>query len=172
MKNFTLILKTVERCNLNCSYCYFFNGSDRTYLQRPKFIDRDTIDALVNFIRDGIKVLGIDSLSVILHGGEPLMQPKEDFVYLLEKFQGVFSEINLSFAMQTNATLVTNKWIDLLKKYNVGVGVSIDGPPDYHNRYRVDHRGNGSYEYVLRGIELLREGLDSKLGCLAVVTQK
>jgi uncharacterized protein len=97
------------------------------------------------------------------------MQPKEDFIYLIQTFTNHLTAVNLSFSMQTNATLVTNKWIDLLNKYEVSVGVSIDGPEEYNDKYRLDHQGNGSYERVVRGIKLLQDKLFNKPGCLTVI---
>ena len=168
MSSLSIVLKTVERCNLNCSYCYFFNGLDQTYLKRPKFITRYTVDALANFIDTGVKSLDIQDVHIVLHGGEPLMQPKEDFIYLVEKLKNTIL-VDLSFSLQTNATLVSNKWVDLLNKYQIGVGVSIDGPQEYHDKYRIDHQKNGSHERVINGIKLLQTNLSSNLGCLTVI---
>jgi uncharacterized protein len=97
------------------------------------------------------------------------MQPKDDFVYLIETLKRSLNKIELSFSVQTNATLVTKKWIDLFKKYEISVGVSIDGSKKYHDQYRIDHAGNGSYDQVVRGIKLLQEGLSSNIGCLTVI---
>ena len=83
-KSLTVIVKTVERCNLNCSYCYFFNGLDKSYKKRPKFISKLTIDNLIMFLDNAIKIHGVDDLVIGLHGGEPLMQPKSDFIYFVE----------------------------------------------------------------------------------------
>jgi uncharacterized protein len=144
MSSLNIVLKTVERCNLNCSYCYFFNGLDQTYLKRPKFIKKETIDYLAKFLKEGSDSLEIKKIDIILHGGEPLMQPKEDFIYLIEKLKSALSDLDLSFVVQTNGTLITKKWIELLNKYKVGVGVSIDGPPEYHDKYRIDRNKNPS----------------------------
>jgi uncharacterized protein len=168
-KNINIIIKTVERCNLNCSYCYFFNGLDQSYIKHPKFISKDTINNIAVFIQKGIEDLGINEVSIGLHGGEPLMQPKEEFIYLIETLQNSLKDTNLYFTLQTNATLVTEKWIDLLSTYKVLVGVSFDGPEEYHNKYRLDHNGIGSYDRVIRGIQLLQEKLEKKPGCLTVV---
>jgi uncharacterized protein len=168
MKSLDLILKTVERCNLNCSYCYFFNGLDKSYLKRPKFISRDTIDSLVLFLLDAVENYQIDEISLGFHGGEPLMQPKEDFIYIVESIKKSIT-IPVFFTLQTNATLITKKWTKLFSKYQIAVGVSIDGTKETHDKYRVDHYGNGSYDSVVRGINLLKEELGNNFGSLVVV---
>lgn len=168
-KHLTVIIKTVERCNLNCSYCYFFNGLDQSYKNRPKFISRQTIDNIALFLQEEVRELGIEELGIGLHGGEPLMQHKEDFKYLIEKLQSSLPNIDLYFTLQTNATLVTEKWINLLNHYKVSVGVSFDGPREYHDKYRITHNGLGSYDNVVRGIKLLQDKLLSSPGCLTVV---
>jgi uncharacterized protein len=169
MKSLNIVLKTVERCNLNCSYCYFFNSLDQSYVGRPKFISISTIEHIVNFIRVGIDDLGLEEVTISLHGGEPLMQPKHEFRSMLESFNSLSSLVKIDYVTQTNATLVNQNWIDLLNEYNVGVGVSIDGPQDCHDKYRLDHYGRGSYDSVLRGIELLMKGLNDTPGSLTVI---
>lgn len=168
------VLKTVERCNLNCSYCYFFNGEDKSFKMKPKFIKRNTVDQLAMFIRNALdsKNFDIQEVSVVLHGGEPTMQPKDDFVYTIEKLKSSVGNTPISFSIQTNATLITDSWIKLFNKYGIRVGVSIDGPPEYHNKYRVDHYGNESSFAVEKGIKLLSSKLDSPIGCLTVINQE
>jgi uncharacterized protein len=167
-----LILKTVERCNLNCDYCYFFNGRDQSYLKRPKFVTKEVVNSLVIFIQNAIDTMGVVSVNIILHGGEPLMQPKEEFIYMIETIKNSIKDTHIEFGMQTNATLVSKNWIELLNKYNILPGVSIDGPKQYNDLHRVDHNGNGSYDNIVRGIKLLQEGLvfnSNSLACLVVV---
>lgn len=166
-----IVLKTVERCNLNCSYCYFFNGVDQSFKIRPKFIKKSTIDQLGLFIKNALnnKKLNIQQLSIVLHGGEPTMQPKEDFIYTIEKIKSNAGDVPILFSIQTNATLITESWIKLFNKYNIRVGVSIDGPPEYNDKYRLDHYGNQSSSLVEKGVKLLMKHLDSSIGCLTVI---
>lgn len=86
------------------------------------------MDSLVHFLKRAVEDFALDKINFIMHGGEPLMQPKEEFSYLLENLTNQIPEVTWFFSIQTNATLVTKKWIDLLNKYNFNVGVSIDGP--------------------------------------------
>ncbi len=62
----------------------------------------------------------------------------------------------LQHTIQTNGTLLTDEWCELLAEHRFLVGISIDGPPDLHDRYRVDKRGGPTSDKVLRGLDLLQ----------------
>ena len=162
-ENLILILKTVERCNLNCKYCYFFNGGDESYKKHPPFISKSTIGDLIQFLKQGVEDLLLKHILVVFHGGEPLLQPIKQFeeicLMLLKELSPV---VQLSFKVQTNATLISDEWIDIFSKYNVSVGISIDGPKEYNDVDRVDHKNRGSYDSVRQGIELLQQAVLSK----------
>lgn len=174
IKYLEIILKTVERCNINCSYCYFFNGIDQSFLKHPKYIEIDTIKQVAHFLKDSCIKLKVETLQIDFHGGEPLMQRKDQFDKMCEIFSKQLSDIvNLTFAVQTNAILVSDAWIELFNKYNVKVGISIDGPKEYNDKYRIDHKGNGTYDKVVAGINKLRTGVNSgkidEFGALCVI---
>ena len=169
-----VILKTVERCNIACSYCYFFFGGDDSYLRHPPVISIDTITKLVPFLRDGCKSCGCEVLQIDFHGGEPMLQKKKDFDKMCEILQEGLPDLKeLRFAIQTNGMLIDDEWIALFEKYNVGVGVSIDGPENVNDKYRVDKKGKGTYQRVLQGIKKLEiaksEGKIREYGSLAVI---
>lgn len=95
-------------------------------------------------------------MEMVFHGGEPmLIDPKQ-----VDRFARIISERlqgRVSVGMQSNATLVTDEWIEVLKRHNVQVGVSIDGPPEYHDLVRIDHAGRGSYDQTVKGLLRLQE---------------
>jgi uncharacterized protein len=91
MKSLSLVLKITERCNLNCSYCYYFNGLDQSYKDKPAVMSKNTLAKVIDFLLQGIKELEVDSLSIILHGGEPLLIPKLYFDYICEQLISNFS---------------------------------------------------------------------------------
>jgi uncharacterized protein len=95
------------------------------------------------------------TMELIFHGGEPmLIAPK-----LLDRFAEIMSERlqgKVSLGMQTNATLVTDEWIEVLKRRRVMVGVSIDGPAEMHDLVRIDHAGRGSYNQTVKGLSKLK----------------
>lgn len=142
----TIVLKTVERCNINCTYCYFFNGIDKSFKQHPPYISFETIKKITKFLKEGSKDLNIQRVRLGIHGGEPLMQKKTSFDemcnYLRDELE---PDVKVTLTLQTNGMLLDEEWINLIIKHNIGLGISIDGPKEYHDKYRVDHFGKGTY---------------------------
>jgi uncharacterized protein len=151
-----IILKVTEVCNLNCSYCYFFNGPDDSFKFHPKQMSVDTARAVSSYVRRAAESGEIADALFILHGGEPMMLGRRRFGDLLQALDLPGLPIRTALSMQTNATLIDEGWVDLFAAYDVGVSVSIDGPPDYHDACRVDHRGRGTHARTAKGVELLR----------------
>ena len=173
-KTLGIVLKTVERCNLNCTYCYFFNSIDDSFKKHPAYISFDTIKHIVEFLRKGIQELKIEHVKIGIHGGEPLLQNKKDFDRMCSYFIDNIGDVaKVSFTLQTNAMLLNEKWIDLIEKYRIGVGASIDGPKEYNDKYRIDHSGIGSYDKVVEKIKFFnaqaRMRKINTLGCLSVI---
>lgn len=171
-----VILKTAERCNINCDYCYFFRGSDQSYRGHAATIDRVTIEGVVKFLAQGVEELSLETLAIVFHGGEPMLQRKHDFdwmcTHMREAFSGRVRELQLG--IQTNATLIDDEWIALFAEHSVAVGVSIDGPSQVHDRHRVDFAGRGTYDRTAAGIRKLqaasrRGDLPYSLGAIAVI---
>ncbi len=150
-----VILKTVERCNINCTYCYFFNGIDQSFMKHPPYIKSDTIKQIANFLAQGCQQYNIPHIRIDLHGGEPLMQKQQDFTALCDTFVEVLAPLTeISFSIQTNGILINDSWLELLARYNVHIGISLDGPKAFNDRYRIDKRGRGTYDRVVQGIKL------------------
>lgn len=157
-KSLGVVLKTVERCNIDCTYCYMFNMGDESYKKHPPYISLETIHEVACFLKQGIADMELNSLTIEFHGGEPLMQKKHDFNESCNIFKDELGSLtNLDFIMQTNAMLVDQDWIDLFCKHQVGIGVSIDGPKEYHDKERIDHRRRGTYDRVVEKIRLLQD---------------
>jgi uncharacterized protein len=96
---------------------------------------------------------------VTLHGGEPTLIGAARAEAFFDAARGGLEGVaDVRLAMQTNATRLTPRWVELLARHRVDVGVSMDGPQALHDRQRVDHRGRGSYVAARRGLELLRAG--------------
>lgn len=171
LKHLEVILKTVERCNLNCTYCYFFHGEDHSYKKHPPFIKLDTIQKLTQFLVDGVKEFKLQKIQIDLHGGEPTLQKKEAFDEMCSHFRSHLDPITeLTIALQTNATLIDEEWIDLFSKHNIFIGLSIDGPKEINDKFRVDYSGNGSYDRVIKGLKKLQQSAtDNKIQPIAAL---
>ncbi|MBF8246402.1 MAG: radical SAM protein [Rickettsia sp.] len=167
-----IVLKTVERCNINCTYCYFFNKKDQSFQLRKPYISKKTLDIFIDFVKKGIKQLKITHLTIGFHGGEPLMQKKKDFVEMCRSIQQKLTTVialrKVNFTIQTNGILIDEEWITIFKKYNIGVGISLDGTQEVNDKFRVDKSGRGTYSKVVKKIKLCREN-NFNIGILAVV---
>lgn len=121
-----------------------------------------------------IKNERIGSVQVDFHGGEPLLMRKKEFEYICTKIKNGIAEIcNLSFVLQTNGMLVDHEWISIFSKFNISIGVSLDGPEHINDRNRVDNKGHGTFREVMKGINLLLEAkgknIIKQVGVLCVV---
>lgn len=153
----TYVVKVASRCNLNCSYCYMYNLQDDTWRGQPSVMAESVTASLGWRIREHLASHNRRSVHVILHGGEPLLLGKKrlrSWVSILR--QNLGPDIRLGLSMQSNGALINREWVDLLAELGIGVGISVDGPREIHDRQRVDHRGQGSYDRVLHGIRALQ----------------
>jgi len=170
MHNLSLVLKFTKRCNLNCSYCYYFNGLDQTFKERPAILSSNVLEEIICFLENGIIDLDIKELSISIHGGEPLLMRKDKFIYICEQFYKRLS-IKLSkfsLVLQTNGTLIDKEWIEIFKQFKITLGISLDGNAESHDKYRIYHSGKGSYNKVEKAIKLLQhENYD--FGILSVI---
>lgn len=168
-----VIVKVAERCNLNCSYCYFFHGEDDSFKKHPARIANEVINSLANFITEACKDFDINSVNIDFHGGEPLLLDKRFFVQYCDIFlKKLPQNIKLQFKIQTNGVLLSKEWLDLFKKYVFKIGVSLDGTEEMNDLYRKDHAGNGSYQSVIKGITLAQDFGYNDIAILSVVNAK
>lgn len=146
----------VHDCNFSCRYCYASGGKSTSNYK--KSFDTEKIDELIEYIyrkRYGnYKKYKFDFVS----GGEPLLN-LNILEYFLEKVRIMDSCLNkkTTVLIVTNGTLLTPKIIKTLDKYDVYLGISIDGPELIHNRQRVYKNGNGTYIDVVNSVKMLRE---------------
>lgn len=150
----TFIIKTAAICNLNCTYCYYFNGVDTSYIGKPKIMDRPLITEMVNKITSHASSHSLKDIDVTLHGGEPLIMKKELFKFLMDELDRIDRMgINVRRKIQTNGLLIDEEWLDLLSEYRVYLGISIDGPKEANDRYRVDLGDKGTYDRAVKGLK-------------------
>lgn len=158
MKRLEVILKISERCNIDCTYCYFFNGPDDSYKLHSKSISAKTVEKVAAFLARGLKELGVLYLQIILHGGEPLLMSKIAFVHMCEIFQRSLSPLTrLEFCLQTNAILIDEDWIDIFSRFDIKVSTSLDGPQIINDKNRIHFNGKGTYQETIKGVSHLRK---------------
>jgi len=166
----TVLVKVASRCNINCSYCYVYNMGDTGWKVLPRQISLETIDALTGKLSK-LSDEQQRPFAVVLHGGEPLLLGFNKLQYLIFSLRNALPD-ECSLSLQTNGILIDKKTLDLCSETRTTISVSIDGPKSIHDKNRVGHSGEGTYEKVLRGLNLLREHEDSEFlftGLLAVV---
>lgn len=141
-------------CNLRCKYCYYFE-KNQLYQQDKNHVITDAL--LEKFIKDYIESQVSPEVLFTWHGGETLMRPIAFYEKALElqKFYGRGRHIEN--CIQTNGTLITEEWCKFFKKNAFLVGVSIDGPQEFHDEYRKTVGGGPSFQKVMKGIRLLNK---------------
>lgn len=141
-----IIYKISERCNLNCSYCYYYHAGDNTALTRPALVSQANARTLALWLAQGCRDLGIPKVQIAFHGGEPMLMRAAAFAELCATFvETLGAEVDLGFSIQSNGTLLTDGWLEALCRFHVHVGISIDGRQADHDRHRLDHRGRSRF---------------------------
>lgn len=165
------IVKAASRCNLNCDYCYEYNLGDETWKSQPKMMNEDTARALGRRIAEHASQHALPTVFVSFHGGEPLLLGPKRLDRICEILrEEIAPRTELLFSMQTNATLLTDRFVEVIRRNQIAVSISVDGDHGAHDRHRVDHKGRGSYDRVIRGLELLkRDAPECLSGLLAVI---
>ena len=145
-----IVVKLTTGCNLRCVYCS--EGDKPLMILKKEYLYKliDELPAFLDAHHD-------KKITLLWHGGEPMtvgtayLQQVMD--YAKEKLQGY----ELSFQMQTNLTLLDKAWIDLIKTYQIGVGVSIDGYQELHDANRLSKEGNPTFAIVTKNMDRLQE---------------
>lgn len=174
MNKLEVILKVAERCNINCTYCYVFNGQDDSYKFHSKQINVKTINSLSLFLKEACQSESIQIIQIDFHGGEPLLIGKEKLKAYCQIFLDDLEDVaEVVFCLQTNATLIDNEWISIFEKFKIKVSTSLDGPKYINDINRVDFRGKGTYDDTLEGLKLLQlayhEGRIDSVGVICVI---
>jgi uncharacterized protein len=165
-----LLVKVASRCNIDCSYCYWFR--DQTVYSQPKVMSPEVSERLLQRIAEQIESHHLKHFSVLLHGGEPLLWGKARFRAFAEAYLriGAASGAQMHLSVTTNGLLIDDEWCELFSAFSTSVTVSIDGPPELHDKNRLTFDGRGTHSDVLQSIRLLRsKGIEPGLLSVADV---
>lgn len=170
MKHISVLIKPASSlCNLRCKYCFYANISSlrevKSYgTMRPK-VTKKMIENIYKDLEDG------DELSLAFQGGEPTCAGLGYFKYLIKIVNAQEKQVKVNYSIQTNGTLIDSEWCEFLKENNFLVGLSIDGHSEAHNTYRLDDKGNQTFERVLTSKKLFDQ-YEIEYNILCVLTEQ
>jgi len=163
---FQVFVKPVgSRCNLSCDYCYYHGNDENHTHEKGYLMDRGLLE---RYIQQHLKAEKGDTIMFSWHGGEPLLAGigfYADALRLQEKHNTEGKRI--INGIQTNGILLDENWCRFLAANNFIVGLSIDGPPEFHDMHRVTRSGKPTSAQVNKAWDLLREhGIIYELLCV------
>lgn len=164
-----LVLKVASRCNLNCSYCFMYNLGDSSFRNQPKFMKESMIPQIIKRVANYLTEYPQEVFTFTFHGGEPLLIDKTFFGKFITQaaiLKEQFPDITFEYNVQTNGVLIDEAWAEVLREHKIFPGVSLDGTKKAHDMYRKDHKENGSYDDVIKGLRLLKK----QLGFVSVIS--
>lgn len=137
-------------CNLRCPYCYEGNKKNNTC------ISKEAIEKILVFVEKTIETSSpkIKKLTISLFGGEPTLYPNalELFCESISKISEHYN-LEIYFDMTTNFTIVSERLLNLIKKYQIQFQVSIDGTKEMHNSSRITPDGKGTYDLIIQNLQ-------------------
>lgn len=150
-------------CNLDCKYCFFLS-KESLYPGERTHMSGETLDS---YIRQLLEPHDAAAATIAWQGGEPTLMGLDFFrrsMEVVEKYRRPGQEI--LHTIQTNGVLLDDRWCAFFKKHGFLVGLSLDGPREMHDAYRVDKGGAGTFDRVIRGMDTLRRhGVDVNILC-------
>jgi uncharacterized protein len=151
------VMKVCGRCDLACDHCYVYEHADQSWQHKPKIMAEETAAWAAKRIGEHVRHHQLARVSVVLHGGEPLLLGHERLRGLLHTLRSVIDPVTrLGLTIHTNGVLLDEELCDLFTEYGVRVGVSLDGDRTANDRHRRFADGRSSHNQVLRALALLK----------------
>ena len=152
------VVKVHSRCDLACDHCYVYEHADHSWRDRPRVMARDVVARTAGRIAEHAAAHGLDTVHVILHGGEPLLAGHVRLRWMAEEFRSALDgHCRLDLRIQTNGVRLDEHFCELFREYGMRVGVSVDGDRTAHDRHRRFADGRGSHDRALRAVRLLQQ---------------
>ncbi|RRD39492.1 anaerobic sulfatase maturase [Leptotrichia sp. OH3620_COT-345] len=154
MRALNLLIKPYSSgCNLNCKYCFYYDVADNRTVRNYGPMKFEVLEKLVMEAFEYADTV----INFMFQGGEPTLIGTnfyEKFHEYVDKYNK--KNIRTEFFIQTNGTLLNNGWMELFRKYNYLVGISLDGYEEIHDIFRINGKNKGTFKKVMQGIEHLK----------------
>ncbi|MCF2526707.1 FxsB family cyclophane-forming radical SAM/SPASM peptide maturase [Yinghuangia soli] len=151
------VVKVHSRCNLACDYCYLYEMADQSWQAAGKAMSPEAADQTAFRIGEHAREHRLDAVTVIVHGGEPMLVGMGLITRLAEAVRRAVPDYTqVSLAIQTNGLLLDDASLDALYALGVSVGVSLDGGEAANDRHRRYADGRGSHAAVAEAVARLR----------------
>jgi serine-type anaerobic sulfatase-maturating enzyme len=137
-------------CNLDCKYCFYLE-KERLYPHASQWVMPE--DVLESFVRQYIEANPSRSVQFAWQGGEPTLLGVDYFRKIVALQARYANGKQIQNAFQTNGILIDDEWARFFKDSGFLVGISIDGPRELHDAYRVNKGGQPTFDGVMRAIE-------------------
>ena len=141
-------------CNLACEYCYYL---EKLQLYRHDARHVMSEEMLERFVKQYIESQTMQQVLFCWHGGETLMRPLSFYEKVVRLQRQYAQGKQIDNVIQTNGTMIDDRWAQFFHDQGWLVGVSIDGPEDFHDEYRRNKAGRPSWRQVMRGINCLNK---------------
>jgi uncharacterized protein len=150
-----LLVKVASRCNIDCSYCYWFR--DAAVYDKPKLMSPEVLHRLLERIEEHVTRHSLVDFPIILHGGEPLLWGIESFHRVAQACEAITARTGceIPIAVTTNGILIDEEWLNCFEARNISVAISLDGPAHIHDVHRRTFQGDGTHAAVERAARLL-----------------
>jgi uncharacterized protein len=150
------IVKIHSRCDLSCDYCYMYEMADQSWRERPRRMPEEIVDLTATRIGEHAREHRLSGVTLILHGGEPLLAGRELIRRLVTAVREAAGErVTVEAKVQTNGVGLDDNFLRTFDELGVGVGVSLDGGASDHDRHRRFASGRGSHAAVTAGLHRL-----------------
>lgn len=165
-RSFQIFVKPAgAACNLGCRYCYYLEKEELYSAKDPARMPDELLEA---YIAQHIRACPDPVIRFSWHGGEPTVLGLKYFRRIVE-IQKKYRQPNKRIAngIQTNGTLLTEEWCRFLAEEGFSVGLSLDGPREMHDQFRLTKSGRSTHQQALRGYHLLRRhGITPDILCV------
>jgi uncharacterized protein len=146
------IVKLADRCNLACKYCYVFEFDKQISAGKPHLMSHEIWRKTMERIATHYRTFPNQEVVIGLHGGEPLLIGKNRLEDYLAISSDILHDVPHRYSLQTNALLLDDEWLDLLDRHSIQFCISLDGPPEVNDLYRLGHQGQPTGRKVVNAI--------------------